>query len=257
MIYSEVKYSCLVNKNVIITGGASGIGAVISKYFYAQGSQVLIIDIKENEAHKLIESMEAKGNLLKPKFFFCDLTKTNSISDVLSDISEEFGSLDVLCNNAADDERHDWNTISSLDWDYYQNINLKSYFFCIREFVKYVDDKKGASIICIGSISYLNGTTEMPSYTTAKSGLVGLVNTMAKILGKRNIRINLIQPGWIMTQKQISKWVDKEAEELINRNQLIEGKIYPDEPAKLVLFLASKQSLKITKQIINLDAGWV
>ena len=90
-----------------------------------------------------------------------------------------------------------------------------------------------------------------------KSGLVGLVNTMSKILGKKNIRVNLIQPGWIMTKKQILNWVDKEAESLIENNQLIEGKINPDEPAKLVLFLASEQSLKITKQIINLDAGWV
>ena len=98
---------------------------------------------------------------------------------------------------------------------------------------------------------------EIPSYTTAKAGLVGLVNTMAKLLSKKRIRVNLIQPGWIMTKKQILNWVDKEAESLIENNQLIEGKINPDEPAKLVLFLASEQSLKITKQIINLDAGWV
>ena len=134
--------------------------------------------------------MDIKGNLLKPKFFFCDLTKTNSITEVFKKINNEFGNLDVLCNNAADDERHDWERIDCFDWDYYQNINLRSYFFCIREFVKYVDDKKGASIICIGSISYLNGTIEMPAYTTAKSGIVGLVNTMAKILGKRIFRRN-------------------------------------------------------------------
>jgi NAD(P)-dependent dehydrogenase (short-subunit alcohol dehydrogenase family) len=109
----------------------------------------------------------------------------------------------------------------------------------------------------MGSISYLNGTEEMPSYTTAKSGIVGLVNTMATILGKKNIRVNLIQPGWIMTSKQLEKWVDKKAEDLIDGNQLLHGKIYPDEPAKLVLFLASDQSGKITKQIINIDAGWI
>ena len=97
----------------------------------------------------------------------------------------------------------------------------------------------------------------MPGYTTAKSGLVGLVNTMAKILGSKRIRINLIQPGWIMTEKQISRWINKEAENLIQTNQLLKGKIYPEEPAKLVLFLSSDQASKITKQIINIDAGWV
>ncbi len=257
MTQTEVKYISLINKNIIITGGATGIGAVISRYFYEQGSQVFILDIKEKEANKLIDSLEVKSNLLKPKFFFCNLTKTNSLTTVFSKISKEFGSLDVLCNNAADDERHNWETISSLDWDYYQNINLKSQFFCIREFVKYTDQKKGASIICMGSISYLNGTIDIPAYTTAKSGLVGLVNTMAKILGKRKIRVNLIQPGWIMTKKQITKWINKEAKELINERQLIQGYIYPDEPAKLALFLASDESRKITKQVINLDAGWI
>jgi len=257
MINSKVKYSCLEKKKVVITGGATGIGAVISKYFYEQGSQVLILDIKQKEALKFIDELEPNIKFLKPKFFFCDLNKTDLLVKVFRDINEEFGDLDVLCNNAADDERHNWETVSSLDWDYYQGINLKSQFFCIKEFVKYVDYKKGASIICMGSIAYLNGTTEMPSYTIAKSGIVGLVNTMAKILGKRKIRVNLIQPGWIMTEKQLSKWIDKEADDLIEKNQLIEGKIYPDEPAKLVLFLASEQSSKITKQVINIDAGWI
>ena len=252
-----VRYSCLIKKKVVITGGATGIGSVIARYFYEQGAQVIILDIQESEANELIKLMPETKNLLQPQFIYCDLTITKSISQVFNDIFKKFGYLDVLCNNAADDNRHNWETISSSDWDYYQNINLKSQFFCIREFSKFVKEEKGGSIICMGSIAYLNGTVEMPSYTTAKAGLVGLVNTMAKLLGKKRIRVNLIQPGWIMTKKQISNWVDKEAESLIEHNQLIEGKINPDEPAKLVLFLASEQSLKITKQIINLDAGWV
>ena len=257
MMNKGVIYSCLINKKVIVTGGASGIGAVIARYFYEQGSQVIILDIKKKEANKLIDSMQKSGNLLQPKFFFCDLTNTESIANVISQAYKEFGNLDVLCNNAADDERHNWETISSKDWDYCQNINLKSQFFCIREFTKYIDDNKGASIVCLGSIAYLNGTTEMPGYTTAKSGLVGLVNTMAKVLGSKKIRINLIQPGWIMTEKQISLWINKEAENLIETNQLLKGKILPEEPAKLVLFLSSDQASMITKQIINVDAGWI
>ncbi len=257
MIDISVRYNCLKKKNIVITGGATGIGAVIARHFYSQGSQVIILDVKEYEAKLLIKSMPALENLLQPKFIFCNLTNTESIGNVFNEIFNIFGELDVLCNNAADDNRHDWQKISSLDWDYFQNINSKSQFFCIREFAKFTNQVKGASIICIGSIAYLNGTTEMPAYTTAKASLVGLVNTMAKILGKKRIRINLIQPGWIMTEKQLKKWIDEKAESLITKNQLLEGKIYPDEPAKLVLFLASEQSLKITKQIINIDAGWI
>ena len=76
MMNKGVIYSCLINKKVIVTGGASGIGAVIARYFYEQGSQVIILDIKKKEANKLIETMQKSGNLLQPKFFFCDLTNT-------------------------------------------------------------------------------------------------------------------------------------------------------------------------------------
>tara|TARA_S200000501_G_scaffold85130_1_gene77755 strand:+ start:325 stop:1098 length:774 start_codon:yes stop_codon:yes gene_type:complete len=257
MINIGVLYKCLKDKKVIVTGGATGIGAVIARYFYEQGSQVIILDIKSDAANKLVQTMKAKKELLQPKYFFCDLTNTENISKVFFEAYKEFGPFNVLCNNAADDERHNWEKITSKEWDYCQNINLKSQFFCIREFVKYIENNKGTSIICLGSISYLNGTIEMPSYTTAKSGIVGLVNTMAKILGKKGTRINIIQPGWIMTEKQLSKWVDQDAEDFIDKNQLLKGKIYPEEPAKLALFLASEQSSKITKQIINIDAGWV
>mgnify|MGYP001336140211 CR=1 FL=1 len=253
----SVQYSSLAKKNVVITGGATGIGSVIAKHFYKQGSQVIILDIKQDDAILLLKSMPSGEKFLQPEFFYCDLTNTEEISQVFIEIHNKYGYLDVLCNNAADDQRHDWESLSSQDWDYYHNINSKSQYFCIKEFVKFTNSNKGGSIICIGSISYLNGTTEMPVYTIAKAGLVGMVNTMAKILGERNIRVNLIQPGWIMTEKQLKKWVDAKAESLIMNNQLLIGKLSPDEPAKLVLFLASDQACKITKQIINVDAGWV
>lgn len=254
---NTVIYKCLSRKNVVITGGATGIGAVIAEYFYEQGSQVIILDIQKEEAEDLINTLPSSEKFLKPIFLYCNLTETKSLELIFKKIYKMVGYLDILCNNAADDERHDWRKVSSSEWDYYQNINLKSQFFCIREFAKYSNSKVGGSIICMGSISYLNGSEEMPSYTTAKSAIVGLVNTMATILGKKNIRVNLIQPGWVMTKKQLEKWVDKEAENLIDKNQLLHGKIYPNEPAKLVLFLASDQSNKITKQVINIDAGWI
>ena len=257
MKYTPPLYPCLVDKKIIVTGGATGIGSVITQYFYEQGSQVFILDILEEESNELINSMPSSSELKQPKFFYCDLIKTDSISNVFEEIFKNYGALDVLCNNAADDERHDWQKITSQEWDYYQNINLKSQFFCIREFVKFTDAARGASIICMGSISYLNGTVEIPSYSIAKSGLIGLINTMAKMLAKERIRVNLIQPGWIMTKKQLAKWVNKEARDLIAEKQLLEGEIYPEDPASLVLFLASDQSKMITKQVINVDGGWV
>lgn len=256
MTFKNPFYPCLENKKIIVTGGATGIGSVITKFFYEQRAKVFVLDILAEEANELIKLMPSTNELRQPKFYFCDLVKTDSISFVFKEIYNNYGALDVLCNNAADDERHDWQKITPQEWDYYQNINLKSQFFCIREFVKFTDESRGGSIICMGSISYLNGTVEIPSYSIAKSGLIGLVNTMAKILGERKIRVNLIQPGWTMTKKQLSKWVNKQARELISEKQLLKEEIYPEEPAKLVLFLASDQSKMITKQVINVDGGW-
>tara|TARA_B100000886_G_scaffold321824_1_gene264356 strand:+ start:652 stop:1425 length:774 start_codon:yes stop_codon:yes gene_type:complete len=250
-------YKSLFGKNVVVTGGATGIGAVLTQLFYEQGAQVIFLDINEEAALELIKEMPQLNELKEPKYFYCNLLEVESIKEIFEEINKKYGFLDVLCNNAADDQRHDWENISSSEWDYYQNINLKSQFFCIKEFSKRTDYKKGASIICMGSIAYLNKTTTMPSYTVAKAGIVGLVNTMATILGESGIRVNLIQPGWVMTEKQLLKWIDKEAEDLISNNQLLKSKIYPEDPAKLALFLASDQSAMITKQTINVDAGWI
>ncbi len=253
----SVNYKCLKDKKVIITGAAGGIGAEIAKFFYYQGSKVIIIDIDEKNAKNLISQLPETKELYSPSFFYCDLIKVEAIKKTFSLIYKEYGYLNVLCNNAGDDQRHNWEKITSEEWDFYQGRNLKHQFFCTREFSKYVDNDFGGSVICMGSISYLNGSIGMPSYTTAKSALIGLVNTMAKILGPKNIRINIIQPGWIFTEKQINKWIDKDALKEIDREQIIKGKIMPEEPAKLALFLASSQSKFITKQVINVDAGWI
>ena len=120
----SAKYSSLINKKVVITGGASGIGSVMAKYFYEQGSKVIILDVKDNEANDLIKTMDEENNLILPSFFHCDLTKTKSIECAFNEIYNNFGYLDVLCNNAADDDRHNWDQLSSDRWDYYQNMQL-------------------------------------------------------------------------------------------------------------------------------------
>jgi NAD(P)-dependent dehydrogenase (short-subunit alcohol dehydrogenase family) len=252
-----VSYNCLIGKNVVVTGGASGIGAAITKAFYDQGANVKIVDIQTRAAENLAKSLKTEGHKFAPQVFPCDLTKVSEIETVFANIYDSSGGLDVLCNNAGDDERHDWEKVTGNAWDFYQSQNLKHQFFCSREFAKYVSDDIGGSIICIGSIAYLNGSTGMPSYTAAKAGLVGLVNTMANLLGPRKIRVNLVQPGWVMTEKQIKKWIDADALKQIEHEQLLPEKILPEEPAKLVLFLASDQSKMITKQVVNVDAGWV
>ena len=132
-------YKSLFGKNVVVTGGATGIGAVLTQLFYEQGAQVIFLDINEEAALELIKEMPQVNELKEPKYFYCNLLEVESIKEIFGEINKKYGFLDVLCNNAADDQRHDWENISSSEWDYYQNINLKSQFFCIKEFSKRTD----------------------------------------------------------------------------------------------------------------------
>ncbi len=250
-------YNSLKNKNIVITGGASGIGESIVKAFYSQLSNVFFLDKDIKKGKELEKKLKKLKNKNKIRFLNCDLTSVDSIKLAFNKIEEICGNIDVLCNNAGNDERHSWEDLTSEMWDNCINDNLKHHYFCSQIGAKLMLPEKGGSIIYIGSISYLNGTTAMPAYTTAKSGLVGLLKTMSKILGMLNIRVNMIQPGWILTEKQLEKWIDGSSKETIIREQNLKNFLYPQDVAKSVLFFASNESAMITNQIINVDGGWI
>ena len=257
MTHPNVTYESLKGCPVVVTGGASGIGEFIVRAFFLQGAHVHFLDIDEVKGRRLESVLLSSDTNNQIHFHHCDLTVEAEIESTFEKIADMTGGISVLCNNAGNDQRHDWTSITFEEWDKVQDHNLKHHFFCTRAAHRHFPSDIGGSVICIGSISYLNGSDEMVGYTTAKSALVGLVNILAKLLGHSGTRVNLVQPGWIMTEKQLDKWINQHALELINREQLISQKINPEEVAKLVLFLASDQAKLITKQVINIDAGWV
>ena len=249
-------YPSLENKVVIITGGASGIGESIVEQFVIQKSKVAFIDIEEKLAKNLIERINKKYNT-KPLFIKCDLKNIFELKDSIQQVKQDLGPISILINNAANDERHNINDVTSEYWDDRMNINLKHYFFAIQSVYKDMKKLGKGTIVNIGSFSWMKGQGGMPGYTTAKSAIMGLTRTLARDLGIYNIRVNCIVPGWIITDRQKKLWLTPEIEKQQLEDQCIKRMLVPEDISKAVLFFASDQSSGCTAQNYVIDGGIV
>jgi len=251
-----VIYSDLKNKKVFITGGGSGIGASIVEHFCEQGSKVFFIDINEKSSNKLVLDCKNK-KFSVPTFINCDLLNIKFLQKTISKIISDNGAIDILVNNAANDERHSIDEVTEEFWNERMNINLRHYFFTVQSVKKAMIENKGGSIINIGSVSWMIGQGGMAAYTAAKSGVVGLTRSFARDLGEFNIRVNSVVPGWVMTERQIEKWLTPESEADMMKKQCLKHKLMPSDIAKTVLFFGSDQSSGCTNQDYIVDKGWL
>ena len=234
------KYESLKNINVLITGGASGIGESIVECFLKQDSKVAFLD-KEKE---LGENLVKKLNMYKyqPIFKECDLVRIQEMKEKIKEIQSLLGPISVLVNNAANDDRHNIDDVTPEYWDNRMHVNLRHYFFTAQS--TYNDMKKlgSGSIINIGSYSWMLPQGGMAGYATAKSAIMGLTRTLAKDMGVYNIRVNCVVPGWIMTERQKELWLNPDIEKATLEKQCIKRLLEPDDISKVVLFFASDQS---------------
>ena len=252
----SVIYSDLKDKKVFITGGGSGIGASIVEHFCEQGSNVFFIDINEKSSNKLVSDCKNKKFSI-PTFINCDLLNIKFLQNTISKIISDNGAIDILVNNAANDERHSIDEVTEEFWNERMNINLRHYFFTVQSVKKAMIENKGGSIINIGSVSWMIGQGGMAAYTAAKSGVVGLTRSFARDLGEFNIRVNSVVPGWVMTERQIEKWLTPESEADMMKKQCLKHKLMPSDIAKTVLFFGSDQSSGCTNQDYIVDKGWL
>ena len=249
-------YPSLANKVVIITGGASGIGASIVEQFVMQKSTVAFIDIEEEAGMSLANSLFKKFKS-KPLFVKCDLKNISDLKNSIEKIKSKLGPISILINNAANDERHNIDDVTPEYWDDRMNINLKHYFFATQSVYKDMKKLGKGTIVNIGSFSWMKGQGGMPGYTTAKSGIMGLTRTLARDLGLHNIRVNCIVPGWIITDRQKKLWLTPEIEAQQLKDQCIKRMLVPEDISKAVLFFASDQSSGCTAQNYVIDGGIV
>jgi D-xylose 1-dehydrogenase len=213
---------------------------------------VAALDVKVEAGEELARELGAVH-----RFVHCDVTETTRLREAIDETAKTFGNLSILIANAADDTRHDARSLTPELWDAALSINLSHQFFAAQAAEPHLRAAGGGAIVCLGSIAWLNNTTGMVAYTTAKAGVHGLVRTLARLWGDAGIRVNALVPGWTMTEKQLSRWVDDEAERQIDASQCLPQRVMPDDVARAALFLASDDASMITQQALVVDGGWV
>jgi D-xylose 1-dehydrogenase len=249
-------YPSLEERHVVVTGGASGIGAAIVEAFAMQWAQVVFLDIQDDAADALIERLGAMGAKV-PVYYHCDLTDIAAVQRTVVDVVERFPTIDVLVNNAGNDTRHSVDEVTSAFWDESMAVNLKHQFFMAQGFIPAMRRAGRGSIINMGSISWAIPSTDLPVYVTAKAAIVGMTRMLAHTFGRDNIRVNCVMPGAILTERQRRLWFTEEYKAEVLARQALKRMILPDEVARLILFLASDDSSAITNQSYVIDGGWI
>jgi D-xylose 1-dehydrogenase len=253
---SSAVYSSLKNKVVVVTGGASGIGQAIVEAFVMQRSHVLFLDIQDDAAATLIQKPRPPEQY-PPTYFHCDLTDIAALQQTMKRLLSSVPAVDILVNNAGNDKRHNIDEVTSEFWDWCMQTNLKHQFFMARTVLPGMRRAKRGAIINMSSIGWMIPSTGVPVYATAKAAVVGMTRTLAHEVGGDGIRVNCVLPGAIFTERQLRTWLTEEYKKEILQRQALKIEIQPGEVAKLILFLASDESLAITNQSFVIDAGWI
>jgi NAD(P)-dependent dehydrogenase (short-subunit alcohol dehydrogenase family) len=255
-------YPSLRGRTVFVTGGATGIGAEFVAQFARQGARVGFVDIQEEPAAKLAAALAAEQAAAAPGaavpwYRACDVTDVPRLRAAIADCAAELGPVDVLVNNAADDERRAVEEMTERFWDEKFAVNLRPMFFAAQAVAPAMRARRRGSIINLGSITWRAGFANVTAYATAKAGIEGLTRSLARDLGPHGIRVNCVIPGWTMTERQLAGWVTPEAEREIDRAQCLPGRLLPADIARMGLWLAADDSRMCTSQAWVVDGGWI
>jgi len=248
-------YPSLAGKAVFITGGGSGIGADIVAAYARQGARVAFADRDVASSTTLVGSLAGSVEHV-PYFIACDLSNIDALRASVVQAVAHVGDIDILINNTANDERHDFLEVSPEYFDAKLGINLKVAFFAAQAVMAGMTRRGGGAIINLGSTGWKNKVAGYPVYATSKSAVNGLTRSLAREYGKHNVRVNTLTPGWVMTQRQLDKWVDSAGEREMDDNQCLPGRIVGADVASMALFLGASDSRMITAQEFVVDAGW-
>jgi NAD(P)-dependent dehydrogenase (short-subunit alcohol dehydrogenase family) len=246
-------YPSLKGAVVNVTGGAAGIGAEMVRAFAQQGAKVGFVDLNETAGRALAD--ELGGGKAGICFEPCDLRDVEQIKRAFQALKSALGPASVLVNNAARDDRHTWQDVTSDYYDERIASNLKHMFFAIQAVAPDMIAAGGGSIINFGSNSWWEAAGGFPVYATAKAAVHGMTRTLARDLGRHRIRVNTIVPGWIMTERQKTLWATPEALERHRQQQCLPDLIEPVYVARMALFLASDDSAMCTANNYMVEAG--
>ncbi len=249
MTRHSANYPSLKGKRVLITGGGTGIGAGLVEAFAAQGAAVAFVDINAAAGEALSASLPGTH------FRACDLRDLDATAATMAELSGLLGGVDVLLNNAANDDRHTIDDVTPAYWDDRMATNLRHQFFVAQAVIPCMKAQGHGVILNFGSISWHLGLPDLVLYQTAKAAIEGMTRAMARDLGADNIRVNTIVPGNVDTPRQ-KQWYTPEGEAEILAAQCLKARIQPADVAALCLFLASEDGAMCTGHDYFVDAGW-
>ena len=246
--YDSVRYASLQGRSVLITGGATGIGAEMVAAFASQGSRVSFLDIDEATGRALAAQVTAD-------FVPCDVTDIAALRGAIASIETSQNGIDVLINNAGKDDRQVFADIEPDAWHRMLRLNLDHQFFASQAVAKGMSARGRGSIVMLGSVSWMRGRPGMAGYTTSKAAINGLTRTLSRELGAAGIRVNCIVPGAILTERQAKLWLTPEMNQQFIELQALKFRLTAQHVARMALFLASDESAGCTGSNFIVDAG--
>lgn len=244
----NARYPDLEGRVVFVTGGASGIGAAFVEAFAGQGAKIAFIDLNE-------EAGEALAGRVHGWFRRVDVTDAAALKNAVADAAAHYGALDVLINNVANDQRHDAADLDEKGWRDRLAVNLDPVLHASVAAYEVMNPVQRGVIINISSINALLGPARLTAYVAAKGAINAMTKSLAHEWGPANIRVNVISPGWVVTERQLNLWLTPEAEAEWMKQVALQKRIMPADVANLALFLASDASALITGQNYVIDGG--
>lgn len=244
-------YPDLAGQTVFVTGGGSGIGSAFVTQFVAQGCRVAFADIADAPSLALVAALGAE----RVRYARCDVRDIAALRSAIADVARDWSPIRVLVNNAARDDRHRLEDVTPEYWDENLAVNLRHQVFAAQAVAPGMAEAGGGSIINLGSISWMRGRPAMVGYTTSKAAIAGMTRVLARELGDRNIRVNAIVPGAVVTERQTALWHTPDVERQFLDQQCLKFRLSVDDIARTALFLASDEARGITGQNLIVDAG--
>jgi fumarylacetoacetate (FAA) hydrolase family protein/NAD(P)-dependent dehydrogenase (short-subunit alcohol dehydrogenase family) len=243
-------YPSLAGKRVVVTGGGSGIGAGIVEAYARQGARVTFLDIAEADSRALEATLSTLA--VPPKYLHCDLTNLEVLAKTFADI----GTVDILINNAANDDRHNLEDVTPAYWEGRMAVNLRHQYFCAKAVAQGMREQGGGVILNFGSISWHLALPDLTLYMMAKAAIEGMTRGLARDLGPDNIRVNCIIPGGVRTPRQEALWHTPDEEARILAGQCLKKRVQVDDVAAITLFLSSDSASACSGREYFVDAGW-
>ncbi|HNQ59692.1 MAG TPA: 3-oxoacyl-[acyl-carrier-protein] reductase [Bacteroidales bacterium] len=244
----------LEGKTALITGAARGIGRSIALKFASEGAHIAFSDLRLDEATQILEE-EIRGMGVEAMAYASDASSFSDSEILVTQVIEDFGTIEILVNNAGITRDNLLMRMSEADWDLVMKVNLKSVFNLTKAVQKIMLKNRFGSIINMSSVVGVKGNAGQANYSASKAGIIGFTKSMAQELGSRNIRCNAVAPGFIDTEMtaKLSEEVKREwAEKIPLRRAGL-----PEDVANSCLFLASDLSSYITGQVIHVCGGMV